>query len=95
MFMIALSFVIFAGCTILLVCNFIVSASKNIFGSDIWVGELDDNDSLDEKELVRYLVDFESKFPGSIKNYTFVSMNMVDYLQTDIKLSTLNGMFYN
>jgi ABC-type antimicrobial peptide transport system permease subunit len=93
MFMIALSFVIFAGCTILLICNFIVSASKNVFGSDIWVGQLDDNDSLDEKELVRYLLDFESKFPYSIRNYTFISMDMRDFLQTDIRLSTLNGIF--
>lgn len=95
MFMIALSFVIFAGCTILLICNFIISASKNVFGSDIWVGQLDDNDSLDEKGLVRYMNDFESKFPGSIKNYSFISMNMADFLQTNIKLSTLNGkLFY-
>lgn len=92
MFMIALGFIIFAGCTILLVCGNIIAVSKNFFGSDIWVGELDDNDSLDEKELVRYLTDYDSKFPNKIRNYTFISMDMEDYLQRRIYISTLNGI---
>ncbi len=91
MFMIALSFIIFAGCTIMLICNFIISVSKNVFGSDIWVGQFDDNNTLDEKELVKYLIQFDSKFPISIRNYTFISMNMKDFLARDIRISTLNG----
>jgi hypothetical protein len=48
MFMIALSFIIFAGCTIKLVSNFIVSLSKNILGADILIMQRDAVDSLDQ-----------------------------------------------
>ena len=91
MFMIALSFVIFAGCTILLICNFVISASKNVFGSDIWVANFNDNDTLDEKELIRYLTDFNQKFPKTIKNFTFISMALHDIIGTKVSLTTLNG----
>jgi ABC-type antimicrobial peptide transport system permease subunit len=89
MFMIALSFVIFSGCTIILICNFIISATKNVFGSDIWVWQQDNHRTLNEKELIRYLNDFDSKFPKMIKNYTFISMPMKDWIDRDMRFSTL------
>jgi ABC-type antimicrobial peptide transport system permease subunit len=92
MFMIALSFVIFSGCTIILICNFIISATKNVFGSDIWVWQQENSRTLNEKELIRYINDFDSKFPNSIKNYTFISMPMNDFIQRSMRLSTLIGI---
>ena len=59
--MIALSFVIFAGCTIQLISNFITNASKNIFGADIWILHRSYDDSLDEVRLSKYLNNFDEK----------------------------------
>ena len=91
MFMIALSFVIFAGCTIELISDFITNISKNIFGADIWLKHNSIDDSLHEKKLTNYLKDFDIKFPGNLKNFSFTTFELNNMLHSPIYFSNLCG----
>ncbi len=91
MFMIALSFVIFAGSTLELVANFIVDISKSIFGGDIWVHNWGKDNTLEEIKLKNYFTNLNNKFPGIIKNYTFLSYPLDEILGSQTKIGTLCG----
>ena len=91
MFMISLSFVIFAGCTIELISNFISDVSRNIFASDIWVMQASKDDSLNEKKISIYLNDFNLKFPGNLKNYSFSTYDLDDEILDKTYFSNLCG----
>ena len=88
MFMIALSFIIFAGCSTQLIINFIVNVSKNAFGSDINVYS-NTLDSLDEIGLTNYLRNFSTRFPNSIKNFSFITFPLKDIINRNTYFSTL------
>jgi len=89
--MISLSFVIFAGCTIELISNFISDVSRNIFASDIWVMQASKDDSLNEKKISIYLNDFNLKFPGNLKNYSFSTYDLDDEILDKTYFSNLCG----
>ena len=91
MFMIALSFVIFAGCTLELVSNFIIDISKSILGGDIWVHNWGDDNTLEQNKLIDYFNNFNSKFPNVIKNYTFMSYPLNEIIKSTVNIGTLCG----
>ena len=90
MFMVALSFLIFAGCTLKLIGNFIGSIYKNVFASDIWIYQ-NSGDGLDQNDLVNYLNNFDKKFPNSLKNFTFLSKPLDSIVSGRVKFSPLCG----
>lgn len=76
------------------------NASKNFFGADIWINQHGFSDSsnfqsLDQIRLTSYLENFKNKFPGKIKNYTFISYPLEDIIGRHTTLSALNGIVYN
>lgn len=91
MFMIALSFVIFAGSTLELVSGFIVDISKSILGGDIWIHNYGRDNTLRENDLRKYFQNFNQKFPNTIKNYTFLSYPLSDIIGQSVKIGTLCG----
>ena len=91
MFMIALSFVIFAGCTLELISNFIVDISKNILGGDIFVHTWGDDNTLEQNKINDYFKNFNKKFPGIVKNYTFLSFPLNELIGSNVQLGTLCG----
>jgi ABC-type antimicrobial peptide transport system permease subunit len=91
MFMIALSFVIFAGCTLKLIANFIISLSKNIYGGDVFLTQGAKMDSLDQIVLSNYLNEFNIKFKDSIKSYTYISYPIDEILSKSQSFGPLCG----
>jgi ABC-type antimicrobial peptide transport system permease subunit len=91
MFMISLSFIIFAGCTLRLISNFILNASKNFFGANIWLRQDDGKDTLNQIKISEYLDDFGLKYPNTLKNYSFISYGISQIIGGDIKFSSLCG----
>ena len=72
MFMIALGFIIFSGCTLNLVVDFVKTLAKSAMGGDcaFWVGN---QATLNEILLKNYLTNTIDKFPNLIYNYSFIS----------------------
>lgn len=92
MFMIALSFVIFAGCCIELISNFISSGSKNVYGGNIQLWQNDGKDSLNEIEISSYLKQYNEKNGiNLIKNFTFVSYPMDEIIGSKLSLASVGG----
>lgn len=91
MFMISLSFIIFAGCTLRLISNFILNASKNFFGANIWLRQDDGKDTLNQNKISEYLNDFSLKYPNTLKNFTYISYGISQIIGGDIKFSSLCG----
>ena len=90
MFMIALGFIIFSGCTLNLVVDFVKTLAKSAMGGDcaFWVGN---QATLNEILLKDYLTNTIDKFPNLIYNYSFIS-NPVGYIiDRDTSISALNG----
>jgi len=91
MFMIALSFVIFAGCTLELVSNFIVDISKSILGGDIFIHNWGNDNTLEQNKLDAYFNNFNKKFPDVLKNYTYLSYPLNDIIGSGVQIGTLCG----
>lgn len=90
MFMIALSFTIFAGCTLELVANFIKSGSENIFGGNIWLWQNDGKDTLDEVSLNDYITGFNEKYNTNLViNKTFISYPLEEILGHKVRFSNI------
>lgn len=90
MFMIALGFIIFAGCTLNLVVDFIKTLAKSTMGGDaaFWViGE----ETLNENLLRSYLTRTIAKFPNVISNYTFISSPVNSIIYRGTAIASLNG----
>ena len=90
MFMIALGFIIFAGCTLNLIVDFVKTLAKSAMGGDaaFWVmGEA----TLNENLLRSYLTKTIAKFPNVISNYTFISSSVGDIISRDTGIASLNG----
>lgn len=90
MYMIALGFIVFAGCTLSLVVDFIKTLAKSTMGGDaaFWVlGE----ETLNENLLRSYLTRTINKFPNVISNYTFISSPVNAIISKGTGISSLNG----
>ena len=90
MFMIALGFIIFAGCTLNLIVDFVKTLAKSAMGGDaaFWVmGEA----TLNENLLRSYLTRTITKFPNVISNYSFISSSVGDIISKDTGIASLNG----
>ncbi len=90
MFMIALSFIIFAGCSIQLITDFIANASKNAFGGDLNI-YTNTNDSLNEIALTNYMINVTKRYPDYIKNYSFATFSLEDIIGQKTYFSNLCG----
>lgn len=72
MFMISLSFIIFAGCTLELVSGFIKNSSEMFFGANIWIWQNDGTDTLNQILLNQHLIKFNNTYPNIIHDFTFL-----------------------
>lgn len=92
MFMIALGFVIFGGCTLNLLVSFIKTFSRGTMGGDAFFWGFDRNqNTLDQNLLTSYLESTKLKFPDLIKNYSFVSYPLNQIIETNVEFASLNG----
>ena len=99
MFMIALGFVIFSGCTLNLVVDFIETMAKNIIGGDFMIiltNKRNFNATLNQTSINGYLNNITNNYPNLIQDYAYISYPFEDiFLTKDHKiyptLSTLNG----
>ena len=99
MFMVALGFVIFSGCTLNLIVDFAETLSKGLIGGDFSIyisGSNDINITLNEIEMNKYLNSIKKVYPNLIRNYTFISWvsNHLIYtknFRSSSKIATLSG----
>lgn len=92
MFMIALGFVIFSGCTLNLVISFIKTLARGTMGGDAFFWGLNNNqNTLDQNLLTTYLESTKVKFPNLIQNYSFVSYPLNQIIESSVEVGTLNG----
>ena len=76
MFMVALGFVIFSGCTLNLIVDFAETLSKGLIGGDFSVyisGRNEVNLTLNEVEINKYLNSIKKSYPNLIRNYSYIS----------------------
>ena len=86
MFMVALGFVIFSGCTLNLVVDFAETLSKGLIGGDFSVYVTNGNAinlTLNEVGIKNYLNNIQKTYPDLIQNHTFVSWMNNDLLWTE------------
>ena len=99
MFMVALGFVIFSGCTLNLVIDFVETLAKGLIGGDFSVYVTNSNAlnlTLNEVGIKNYLSNIEKAYPDLIENHAFISWITNDLLSTPYqkstsKIATLNG----
>ena len=98
MFMVALGFVIFAGCTLNLVVDFVETMAKSLIGGDFSVLVLENgpNITLNEVSINRYLNNIKSTYPDIIQNHAYISYSSNEILQGDgiflsSRIGALNG----
>ena len=86
MFMVALGFVIFSGCTLNLVVDFAETLSKGLIGGDFSVYVTNSNNiniTLNEVAIINYLDNIKKSYPDLIENYAFISWVSNDLLWTE------------
>ena len=99
MFMVALGFVIFAGCTLNLVVDFVENLAKGLIGGDFSVYLMDRNSpnmTLNEISINNYLKNIEINYPNLIQNYSYISWSSNDLLTSGqliliSRIGALNG----
>ena len=99
MFIIALGFIIFAGCSLNLIVDFVEQFSKGLIAGDFSVYILNKNNpnvTLDEISINNYLQNITNNYPDLIKNYSFYSWNLNDLLSVNnfslfTQFGSLNG----
>jgi len=77
MFMIALGFVIFSGCTLNLVTDFVETIAKGLIGGDFVVGLIENNfnSTLNQTLINGYLNNITNVYPNAIQDYGYVSFS--------------------
>ena len=99
MFMIALGFVIFAGCSLNLVVALIEQMSKHLIGGDFSVYVLNKNHpnlTLNEISLNSYFDNITKYYPDLIKNYSYYTFSLEEVLSAEnfpisTSFGSLNG----
>ena len=94
MFMVALGFVIFAGCTLNLVVDFVETMAKSLIGGDFSVLVLENgqNITLNEVSINKYLDNIKITYPDIIQNHAYISYSSNELFQGDgISLSSRIG----
>ena len=99
MFMVALGFVIFSGCTLNLVVDFVETIAKSLIGGDfsVYVTSLNEGTiSLNELAINDYLENMKQNYPDLIQNYAYISWIAKDLLHTEnfplyTRISPLSG----
>ena len=93
MFMIALGFIIFAGCTLNLIVSFIQTLSKSTLGGDIAVlySNTGNDLSLNEKIVDSFLRKVMKDKDNPIKNYSIYSFPLSNIIGYKSSSSTFNG----
>ena len=99
MFMIALGFVIFSGCSLNLIVDFVETLAKGLIGGDfsIYVTNKNaQNITLNEIEINNYLNNIKKTYPNLIQNHAYVSwfnneLLWTENLQLYSKVASLSG----
>ena len=92
MFMIALGFIIFAGCTLNLIVSFVQTLAESSMGGDAFLWYLNGRtDSINQILFEEYLNKTMKNFPDLIENYTFRSFPLSDIIGKRTRSSALNG----
>ena len=99
MFMVALGFVIFSGCTLNLIVDFVETLSKGLIGGDFSVYVSNSNAlniTLNEIAIKNYLKTIEKAYPDLLENHAFISWMSNDLLWTErlrprSKMAPLSG----
>ena len=92
MFMIALGFIIFSGCTLNLIVSFIQTLAESSMGGDAFLWYLNgETDSINQILFEEYLNKTMKNFPDLIENYTFRSFPLSDIIGKSTRSSALNG----
>ena len=99
MFMVALGFVIFSGCTLNLIVDFAETLSKGLIGGDFSVYVSTSNAiniTLNEVAIKNYLKNIEKTYPDLLENHAFVSWMNNDLFWTErirprSKIAPLSG----
>jgi len=99
MFMVALGFVIFSGCTLNLIVDFAETLSKGLIGGDFSVYVSTSNAiniTLNEVAIKNYLKNIEKTYPDLLENHAFISWMNNDLLWTELlrprsKIAPLSG----
>ena len=92
MFMIALGFIIFSGCTLNLIVKFIQTLSKSAMGGDVMIWYYaSQTDSINEIVFDNYLKKTIEKYPNLISNYTFMTFTFTYLTGVETCYSALNG----
>ena len=94
MFMVALGFVIFAGCTLNLVVDFVETMAKSLIGGDFSVLVLENgkNITLNEISINKYLNNIKITYPDIIQNHAYISYSSNELFQSEgISLSSRIG----
>ena len=99
MFVLALGFVIFSGCSLNLVVDLIEQMTKSLIGGDFSVYVLNKNHpniTLDEITMNNYLKNITKSYPNLIKNYSYYSWEINDIFAAEniffkSYFSSLNG----
>ena len=84
MFMIALGFVIFSGCTLNLVTDFVETMAKGLIGGDFTVvlTEKNFNSTLNQTLINGYLKNITNVYPNAIQDYAYISFSSSELLHT-------------
>ena len=84
MFMIALGFVIFSGCTLNLVTDFVETMAKGLIGGDFMVGLIENNfnSTLNQTLINGYLNNITNVYPNAIQDYAYISYSSGFLLHT-------------
>ena len=99
MFMVALGFVIFSGCTLNLVVDFAETLSKGLIGGDFSVYVTTPNGpnlTLNEIGIKNYLNNIQKTYPDLIEDYAFISYMADDLISNPefkltFRIATLSG----
>ena len=89
MFTVALGFVIFAGCTLNLVVDFVETIAKSLIGGDFSVyvtNKNAQNITLNEISINDYLNNIKQIYPDLIQNFAYISWSSKDLLANDNNL---------
>ena len=99
MFMVALGFVIFAGCTLNLVVDFVETIAKSLIGGDFSIyitNQNGQNITFNEIAINNYLQSMKQNYPDLIQNYGYISWSSNDLLYDEnvvlkSRISPLSG----
>ena len=99
MFIVTINFLVFSGCTLNLVVDFIEEMSKKLIGGDFSIysfGQNKPNITLDEVSINSYLKNILKNYPDLIKDYAYNTYTLKEIISAyDLsfrnKLSSFNG----